>query len=165
MRAVEPTATGRLKLAGFEIGFEVFGPAAAQTVLLLSPWQITHGRIWKMQTAYLARYFQVVVVDPPGNGLGERTLDPAAYDYDRIAEQAVDLLDHVGVERADVIGLSRSCVHSLLMAAPFAARVRGAVLIGSTQRLPDSPAAGHPGFLQPRPRHAGWDKYKARFLP
>ena len=163
MRALEPTATGRLTLAGFQIGFEVFGPAAAPTVLLLSPWQITHGRIWKMQTAYLARFFQVVVLDPAGNGLGERTLDPAAYDFDRIAEQAVGLLDHLGIERAAVVGLSRSCVYSLLLAARFGERVQSVVLIGNCLSVPDSPPVEDLSFWQPRASYAGWDKYNAHY--
>src|SRR5258706_10851408 len=164
MRAVEPTATGRLKLAGCEIGFEVFGPAAARTVLLLSPWQIVHGRVWKMQTAYLARYFQVVVVDPPGNGLGERTLDPAAFDYDRITEQTVGLLDYLDIARAAVVGLSRSCVYSLLLAARFAERVQSVVLIGNGLWLPDAPPAeDDQSFWQPRASYTGWDKYNAHY--
>jgi len=163
MRALEPTQIGCLQLAGFEIGFEVFGPAAARTVLLLSPWQIVHGRIWKMQTAYLARYYQVVVVDPPGNGLGERTLDPAAFDYDRIAEQTVGLLDHLGLERAAVVGLSRSCRYSLLLAARFAERIQSVVLIGAVMRVPEPPLADDPSFWQPRDRYAGWNKYNAHY--
>jgi pimeloyl-ACP methyl ester carboxylesterase len=163
MRALEPSQTGRLTLAGFEIGFEVFGPAAAPAVLLLSPWQITHGRIWKMQTAYLARHFHVIVFDPAGNGLGERTLDAAAYDYDRMAEQAAGLLDYLDVERAAVIGLSNSCVHGLLLAARFAERVQSLVLIGSVVYVPDWPPAGDPGFWQPRATYSGWEKYNANY--
>ena len=163
MRALEPTQSGRLKLAGFEIGYEVFGPAEARAVLLLSPWQITHGRIWKMQTAFLARYFRVIVADPPGNGLGERTLDPAAYEYDRIVEQAVGLLDYAGVERAAVIGLSRSCAYGLLLAARHAERVQSLVLIGSAVNAQDGPAANDPSFWQARAAYSGWEKYNAPY--
>ena len=163
MRALEPTQTGRVTLAGFEIGFEVFGPATARSVLLLTPWQITHGRIWKMQTAYLARHFQVIVFEPAGNGLGERALDPAAYDFDRITEQAAGLLDHLQVERAAVVGLSRSCAYGLLLAARFAGRVESLILIGSTVHLPNWPSAGDPGFWQPRASYTGWEKDNAHY--
>ena len=163
MRALEPTQSGRLTLAGFQIGFEVFGPAAARSVLLVSPWQITHGRIWKLQTAYLARCFQVIVLDTAGNGLGERTLDPNAYDCERIAEQAAGLLDYLDVERAAVIGLSGSCLYCLVLAARFAARVQSAVLIGSSVSVADSPPEEDASFWQPRTRYSGWEKYNAHY--
>lgn len=163
MRALEPVQSGCLKLVGFEIGYEVFGTPAGRTVLLLAPWQIVHSRIWKMQIPFLARHFRVITFDPPGNGGGERTLDPAAYAYDRTVEQVVGLLDHLGVTAADVLGLSRSCVHALLLAARYPERVGRLVLIGSRAGASGWPPPDDPGFWEPREGYAGWEKYNAHY--
>lgn len=163
MRALEPVQSGCLKLVGFEIGYEVFGAAAGRTVLLLAPWQIVHSRIWKMQIPFLARHFRVVTFDPPGNGGGERTLDPAAYAYDRTVEQVVGLLDHLGVTAADVIGLSRSCVHALLLAARYPERVGRLALIGGTMSATGWPPPEDPAFWKRRDCYDGWEKYNAHY--
>ena len=67
MRAIEPRQSGQLTLEGFGIGYEAFGPAQAPAVLLMPTWQGVHGRVWKMQVPYLARTFNVITFDPPGN--------------------------------------------------------------------------------------------------
>ncbi len=130
MRPVQPTSSGRLTLEGFQIYYETFGDPDAPPVLLLPTWQIVHSRHWKMQVPYLSRFLHVITYDSPGNGGGERTEDPAAFEYDRIVDQGVALLDHLRIEQADVIAFSRGCYYAIWMAARYPERVKSLVLIG-----------------------------------
>lgn len=163
MRAVEPYAVGSVALHGFQVGYEAFGDPAAPAVLLLPCWQIIHSRHWKQQVAYLARHRHVIAIDSAGNGRGERTCDPAAFAYDRIVEQAVALLDHLGVERAAVMGLSRGGTYGLLMAARFPERVERLVLIGSVPSAEAWEPPPDPGFWRPREDHSGWGRMNAHY--
>ena len=132
MRALEPAESGQLETRGFRIGYEVFGDPKGRPVLLLPTWQIVHMRHWKMQIPYLVRHgFRVLAYDSPGNGLAERTEDQRAFEYDRVIDQGIDLLDRFGIARADVLGMSRGCNYAFNLAARYPERVSRMVLIGS----------------------------------
>jgi pimeloyl-ACP methyl ester carboxylesterase len=51
--------------------------------------------------------------DPPGIGGGQRTTDPAAFELDRVVDCATDLLDHLAIGRAHIVGLSMSGAYGL----------------------------------------------------
>lgn len=162
MRAIEPVEAGTLQVAGFQIGYEVFGDPNAPPLLLLPTWQIVHSRIWKMQVPFLARFCRVITFDSPGNGTAERTTDPRAFEYDRIVDQAIGLLDNLHVKQADVIGFSRGCAYGLWMAARYPERVSRLVLIGNIVTPDWMPSLG-PGFWERRESYNGWEKRNAHY--
>ena len=83
-----------------------------------------------MQIPYLARHgFRPIAYDCPGNGMAERTLDERAFETDRIVDQGIDLLDHLGIARADVIGLSASSFRGINMAARYPDRVSSLTIV------------------------------------
>ena len=132
MRALEPTETGHLDTRGFRIGYEVFGEPKGRPLLFLPTWQIVNRRFWKGQVPYFARHgFRVVTYDSPGSGLGERTEDSRAFEVDRVVDQGIDLLDHLGVERCDIVGQSKGSIYAVNMASRYPDRVSRAVLIGN----------------------------------
>lgn len=161
MRAIEPTSSGLLHLHGFQVAYEVFGDPARPALLLLPPWQIVHSRIWKLQIAYLSRSFHVVTFDAPGNGRSERTTDPAAYEYERVARQGMGVLDHLGIERASLLGFSRSCAYCLWLAATVPERIERVVLIGNGVTPGGWGSPPDAGFHERRERHADWEKENA----
>jgi pimeloyl-ACP methyl ester carboxylesterase len=117
-----------------------------------------------MQIPYLARSFHVIAFDTPGNGLGERTTDPAAFEYERIVRQAVGVLDHLHIERASVIAFSRGCDYAILMAATEPERVERLILIGngvSRAGFQPRPAIG---FWDRRDSYEGWEKRNAHYF-
>ncbi len=161
MRALEPVQTGQLVLCGFEVGYEVFGDPQAPAVLFLPNWPIAHARHWKMQIPYLARFCRVIVYDAAGNGGGERTTDPAAYELDRVIDQGIGLLDHLGVPQASVVGVSLGGSYGLWMAARYPERVARLFLIGTV--LPEWAFAELPAFWEKRETYEGWEKRNAHY--
>ena len=162
MRAITPTDCGQLKLHDFQIGYETFGDLHGRPFLLLPTWQLVHSRHWKMQVPFLARYGYVITYDSPGNGLAQRTTDPAAFEYDRIVDQGIALLDHLGVEQADVLGYSRGSVYGIWMAARYPQRVRRLALIGNGVTPQLKPGPPEP-FWQEHDRPQGWDKWNGPY--
>ncbi len=78
--------------------------------------------------ALAVRGNRVVLLDLLGHGRSDAPTHAAAYRIDSYAEQVIGLLDHLGVERAALGGLSLGANVSLFAAAEHPERVRGMVL-------------------------------------
>jgi pimeloyl-ACP methyl ester carboxylesterase/predicted glycosyltransferase len=160
MRAREPDVEGYVNHDGVKVGYAVYGRGDT-TVLLAPSWLIVDSRIWKLQVAYLARYFRVITVDPRGNGRSDRPADPAAYTDRAYATDLVAVLDAVGVDRAVVVGLSRGAWRAALAAYEHPGRFAGLVAIaprvlGLAPQLPERAEAD---FEADREHYEGWEKY------
>jgi len=162
VRAIGPTQSDQLKIADFQIGYETFGDPSALSVLLLPTWPGVHSRLWKMQVHYLSRFFHVITYDSPGNGAAERTTNVAAFEYDRIADQGIGLLDHLGVARAAVIAISRGCCYALDMAGRYPTRVTQVVLISNFIE-PDFQFIDDPACRERRDTYEGWQKWNYHY--
>ncbi|HEX8054637.1 MAG TPA: alpha/beta fold hydrolase [Thermoleophilaceae bacterium] len=127
-RARYPDETGFVERDGVRVFWESYGQGE-QTVLFLPTWTLNHSRIWKAQIPYFARHFRVLCFDPRGNGRSDRPTDSAAYAEHEFAQDAIDVMDACGVERAVAVGLSRGAQRGLLLAAEHPERVTGLALI------------------------------------
>jgi len=123
------------KIGGADLAFEVRG--TGQALLLLHAFPLGLA-MWDPQTAALSESNQVVRFDargfggsPPGDGL---------LTMEKIADDAVALLDHVGVSRAVVCGLSMGGYAAFALVRRHADRVKGLVL-SDTRAGADSGAA------------------------
>jgi pimeloyl-ACP methyl ester carboxylesterase/predicted glycosyltransferase len=128
-RALYPDEQGHIERDGVRVFYEVYG-SGEPTILLCPTWTLVHSRVWKMQIPYLARHHRVVVFDPRGNGRSDRPGTVEAYAESEFAQDAVDVLDATGTERAIVVGLSKGAQRTLLLAADHPERVLALVLIG-----------------------------------
>src|SRR4051794_41868165 len=79
MRALEPRISDFVDRDGLRVHYEVYGEGDL-TVFLLMPDTIVHSRAWKAQIPFLARFCQVVVIDPRGNGGSGRPTPPPPFD-------------------------------------------------------------------------------------
>ena len=158
MRAIQPTQSGVLFAAGFQIEYDVFGPAGAPGVLLLPAWQILNRRVWKMQVAGLARAYRVITFDGPRRADDPQSLDKAAFEFDRIVDQGIELLNFLGVERAAVAGLARGCAYAILMAARYPERV-AALVLTTNGVTPESWGTPPPNVRERLDSYTGWEKY------
>lgn len=152
MRAREPDARGCVERDGVRVGYEVFGDGEP-TLVLLTSWAIVHARQWKAQVPFLARHFRVVTVEGRGNGRADRPVAVEAYADREYVEDAIAVLDLLGVDRAVVAGVSLGGRHALQLAAWHPARAAGVIAVGAAfpWAIPD-------GFDEPRDSYEGWEK-------
>jgi pimeloyl-ACP methyl ester carboxylesterase len=157
IRAREPDLAGVVVQGGVRIAYEAFG-AGPQSVLFLPSWTLVSQRHWKAQVPYFARHCRVVTFDPRGNGGSDGPGDPAAYAHREVANDALAVLDALGIERAGLVSLSGGAVPALMLAADHPGRVTSAAFIG-----PAVPLAPDPGsdidFEVDLPEYEGWARF------
>jgi pimeloyl-ACP methyl ester carboxylesterase len=88
---------------------------------------------WRLVVPELARSRRVIALDLHGFGYTERPRERAAYTLEGQAALVLALLDHLGIERADLAGHSYGGGLALLLAARHPERVRALVLVDTTR--------------------------------
>ena len=78
---------------------------------------------------------RVVALDNRGHGASSKLYDPAAYHSVAMADDVRALLDHLQIERADIMGYSMGARITAFLAVKHAERMRSAVLGGLGVRL------------------------------
>jgi pimeloyl-ACP methyl ester carboxylesterase len=73
---------------------------------------------------------RVIAIDNRGHGASEKLYDPAFYGADAMAGDALTLLDHLGLQRVDVMGYSMGARIAAFMASGHPERVRSVVFGG-----------------------------------
>ena len=128
-RARYPDAEGFVERDGMRLFYEVYGEGE-ETVFLLPTWSLVHSRFWKMQIAYLARHFRVLVMDGLGNGRSDRCRDPERYGAAAFARDCLAVMDANATERTVIVGWSRGAQYALELARLAPERVAGTAFIG-----------------------------------
>ena len=80
---------------------------------------------------------RVIALDDRGHGQSSKLYDPAAYHTNLMAEDVRALMDHLSIDRADVMGYSMGARITSFLALKHPARVRSAILGGLGVRLVD----------------------------
>ena len=114
------------------------GPDLGEPILLIHGFGSTHAvnwlnTLWVKTLTHAGR--RVIALDNRGHGASEKLYEPAAYDTRIMAEDARALLDHLGIERADVMGYSMGARITAFLAQRHPERVRSAVLGGLGHHL------------------------------
>ena len=78
---------------------------------------------------------RVIALDNRGHGASSKLYDPSMYHSATMAEDVRALLDHLNIERVDVMGYSMGARITAFLALSHAARVRSAILGGLGIRL------------------------------
>jgi 3-oxoadipate enol-lactonase len=125
----------KASVAGTQLHCEVAGSGPAVLFLHAFPLSL---RMWDAQARALQGTHRVVRFDargfgatPPGDGL---------LTMERIADDAVALLDHLGISQATVCGLSMGGYAAFALVRRHAARVK-ALVLADTRTAPDSAEA------------------------
>ena len=117
-------------------------------VLLIHGFASNHAVNWVntlwVRTLAQAGY-RVVALDNRGHGESDKLYDPAAYGSEDMAGDAVRLLDHLGIARADVMGYSMGARITAFLALDHADRLRSALLGGLGMHLVEG--RGLPGGI------------------
>ena len=128
MRAREPDEQGYVERDGVKVAYESFGDGDI-TILFTPVDVIVHSRVWKAQVPFLARHFRVVTIDPRGNGRSDRPSDAAAYSDLEYIGDTFAVMDHLGIDRAVMVGICYSAWQALVCAALHPERLLGVVAI------------------------------------
>jgi len=114
----------------------VEGPATAPPLLLLHSIGTCHS-IWSPQVSALGQRFRLIRPDLRGHGLSEIT--PGDYSMASLAQDALALLDALGIRQAHVAGLSLGGRIAQQIAADAPERVLSLLLAGTALDFPDKP--------------------------
>ncbi|MFO7280606.1 MAG: alpha/beta hydrolase [Thermoanaerobacterales bacterium] len=122
LQAVHDPHHGTFDWRGRTLAYEVHGRGDRVVVLmhgLLMDARLNRG----VARALAARGYRVVLLDLLGHGESDRPHRAAEYRMDTYVDQVVALLDHLGLDRAVVGGVSLGANVSLLLAARHPERV------------------------------------------
>lgn len=91
---------------------------------------------WKRQVPVLSKQFNLLLVDLPGHGrMAERGNDEAAYTFEGIAKRIWEVVDHLGLKKVTLVGVSLGTVIALTMRAERPQNVEALVNGGAILRL------------------------------
>lgn len=121
---------------GVRIAYRLDGPAD-RPALLLSNSIGTTLAMWDRQVPVLAERFRVIRYDFRGHGGSD--VPPGAYSADRLGRDALELLDHLGVARAHVLGLSLGGFVGQWLGIHAPERVDRLILSNTAAYLPSPP--------------------------
>ena len=96
---------------------------------------------------------RLIRIDPRGRGASDRA-DPSSYTVPVEAGDALALLDHLGIERAGVIGTSRGGLLAMTIAATAPERLAGVCLVDIGPEIAPEGLDAIMGYLGLPPPHA-----------
>ncbi len=132
--AQNPEIGTRRRTGSFETHVHDVGSGAPVLLLHGSGPGVSAWANWRLLLPVLAKNRRVIAPDLLGFGTTERPLDPtdsSHYRMDIWVQQAIDLLDALQIEQADLIGNSFGGALALALAIRHPQRVRRLVLMGS----------------------------------
>jgi len=125
-----PEIAHRVRTGAFETNVHELGQGAPVLLIHGSGPGVSAWANWRLVMPQLAQTRRVIAPDMAGFGYTER-LPGIAYTMDTWVQQALDLLDALDVERADLVGNSFGGALALALAIRAPQRVRRLVLMGS----------------------------------
>lgn len=158
---VAPEREGAVVRDGVRIAYQVFGDGP-RVLLLLPTWTIVHSDFWKRQVPHFAPKYTVVTFDGRGNGASDRPADPNAYAIEEGVDDALAVLDELGIERVALLAVSAGADWAALLAADYPERISAAAFIGSSLALgPNTPerVAAEESFDDVRAFYDGWGRW------
>ena len=121
---------------GLTLAYEVFGQG--KPVLCIHGFA-SSGKVNWIDTGWVETLtdagYQAIVLDNRGHGLSDKPHDPEAYYPSDMARDAVALLDHLGMERAAVLGYSMGARIAAFMAFEHEERVACMIFGGMGMNL------------------------------
>jgi pimeloyl-ACP methyl ester carboxylesterase len=121
--------------AGVRIAFADFAPpgTAGDPIVLVHGFASNHAVNWvnTLWTKTLtAAGLRVIALDNRGHGQSQKLYEPALYHSSLMAGDVLRLLDHLGLERADVMGYSMGARIAAHLALEAPARLRSLIMGG-----------------------------------
>jgi 3-oxoadipate enol-lactonase len=125
----------RAQINGIDMAYDVSGPATAPAVVLHHP-LATNMSFWDDATAALNATYRVVRFDARGHGATEATV--GRYDFATLSKDVVGLMDHVGVKRAQFVGLSMGGMVAQALGLHHADRFTSLTVVSSSSKTAEA---------------------------
>ena len=130
---------------GVKIAYRMVG--VGDPVLLIHGFASNHQVNW-VDTGWVKHLEgegrRVIAIDNRGHGQSEKLYDRERYGAPEMAEDARRLLDHLSIQRADIVGYSMGARITAFLAMAHGERVRSAVLGGLAEGLIKGVGAAEP---------------------
>ncbi|MBS0470630.1 MAG: alpha/beta hydrolase [Proteobacteria bacterium] len=126
--------SGGLSLAYDDIG----GPGEGRPMILVHGFTSNRNENWRRLGWYGAlerRRMRVIGLDARGHGESAKPHDPAAYGRDAMAGDVLNLMDHLGIERAHLLGFSMGSRLALAAALKAPKRIATLTVGGIGEKL------------------------------
>lgn len=117
---------------GFKITYDDRGKGDA--IVLLHGFAADKATNWRLTGWYRLLEnsgFRVIAFDARGHGRSDKPSDPDDYAPEGIAVDAIRLLDHLDVDRADFFGYSMGARNTAWLLTEHAPRMRSAIIAGA----------------------------------
>lgn len=110
---------------GIRLHYEVIGRSGATPVLMIQGLGADkHG--WDMQRIPLAMHYRVIALDNRGAGRSDKPF--GTYTLEQMADDAIAVLDQVGVEKAHIVGASMGGAITQIIGLKYPERVMSLTL-------------------------------------
>ncbi|THD62053.1 alpha/beta hydrolase [Phenylobacterium sp.] len=125
---------------GVQIAYDDITPpgGADRTIVLIHGFASNRIEGWKRTGWYAAferRRTRVVALDQRGHGESAKLYEPQAYERERLAADVLNLMDELGIERADMFGYSMGTRTALELAIAQPGRLTHLILGGVGGKL------------------------------
>lgn len=121
----------KAKINGININYEVHGHGEP---LVLIMGGICEHRGWMFQTCAFKKYYRVITFDNRGIGKSDRPGGCVAYSMKIMADDVVGLMDHLGIEKAHVLGVSLGGMIAQVLAINYPDRINKLILASTFAR-------------------------------
>lgn len=111
---------------GADIYYEVYGEGDP---LILIHGGLGNGDYWVNQIPVFAEHYQVIVMDSRGHG--RSTFDEQPISYQLMASDVLGLMDHLGIDKASIVGWSDGGIIGLELALTHPERLNKVVAYGA----------------------------------
>ncbi|MDO8298248.1 3-oxoadipate enol-lactonase [Lacisediminimonas sp.] len=118
---------------GIRIAYRFDGPETAP-VVMLSNSLMADMSMWEPQMAALSAHFRVLRADTRGHGQTEVT--PAPYSIALLAQDAIALLDALGIAKVHFVGLSKGGMIGQYLGARHPGRIASLTLCDTASEMP-----------------------------
>jgi 3-oxoadipate enol-lactonase len=123
----------KIQANGIQLYYTLAGPADAPVVMLSNSLG-TRVEMWDPQMPALAERYRVLRYDSRGHGRSDAP--PGPYTIDMLADDALGLLDTLGIERAHFCGLSKGGMVGQVLGARHGERLISLALCSTACHMP-----------------------------
>ncbi|MBU3607750.1 3-oxoadipate enol-lactonase [Polynucleobacter nymphae] len=122
-----------IQVNGFDVAYRFDGPKEGR-VLLVANSLMANGSMWDWNVPALADRYRVLRYDKRGHGGSE--VSPGPYSIAQLADDAIGLLDALGIEKVHFMGLSIGGMIGQQLGARYPERIYSLSLCNTASEMP-----------------------------